>query len=226
MPAVCYTDTMSILRGLLCLLVLLAATPVLAAPDYFLKPTEQYEVLPFSGDPELKGEYYGELTGYPNLYEVVTGSPFSLTLTLVQPATPNPIPFSITVIEVLEEGQVREVASLRTSAMEQPWTERRDHTLGMTFLATTPLERDLPPGRYQVEVSTPDNIGRYGLWVGHRANPAGYFATWKRVVGVNVFFEHYLLFWFTSVFITPHLLALGFWYWWWRRRRRVPVRYA
>ncbi len=147
-----------------------------------------YEVSVMSGDVEMQAEYLGELIGYPQMYEFAIGSGRNLTLKLKQLENETPIPFSLIVVrENNNNGGVSEVGRLK--AVDAEWTVTEDSVLGLSFLESKVFSSDIDTGIYRVEVSTPENFGKYLLVVGSEDNEAGYFKTLGDIRAIQKFFD-------------------------------------
>lgn len=203
---------------------LLLAQSVAAADYFFLTPQVQYEVLSMGSDPKIEREYYGELKEYPVMYEIVSQSDFTLRALLEQPVGIEPIPLSLLVVRVLENGRVETV--VRQAARDTVWLERKDQILGMNWWGGDVYESLLKAGTYRIEVSSPLNEGKYRLTVGDTERPIGYFATWKRLLAVNDFLDRSTFSLIASYFVLVHVVVAAclwtLWRYclpWWRRRQ-------
>ena len=164
------------MKSLLVFLILFYALPVFAYDVVEPVFTEQYAPASVTSDFYTKTNYLGTLGGDAQLYEITVPVGDVLPITLQQRANRTPVPFGLLVVEVLGDGEgVREVA--RQNVPPEEWTRVKDARLGLTLLQSPTLEVALTPGTYQIEVSTPDNIGPYALSLGVDDLSPGYFAT-------------------------------------------------
>ncbi len=161
-----------------------------------------YEIVPIDTLPETKHVYLGKLDNFPIMYEVTVTEPVSLTAQLSQryKGQPEPIGFSLMMVRQDDTGGgVTEVARLRTEVSD--WTRKKDSAYGMSFWETEILSREVKPGTYRIEVSTPENIGRYRLTFGEINEPVGYFATLAQVRATQKFFGYSFMRMLTSSYI-------------------------
>jgi hypothetical protein len=64
---------------------------------------------------------------------------------------------------------------LRQNEAVAQWKKVQDSVLGINFLEGTTIQKNVSPGTYRVEVSTPDNKGAYMLVVGEEPQSNGFF---------------------------------------------------
>jgi hypothetical protein len=161
--------------GLFSVILLFSNTTLAFNPT--LKTTKvPYEVQVADSNIENEAEYLGELSGDPHMYEFAIGAKTNLVLRVSQLNSDTTIPFSLIAIkENNQNAGVTEVGRLKSS--DVVWDINRNSTLGLTFLNSQTLEAEINPGIYRVEVSTPDNLGRYMLTIGAVAVNSGYFST-------------------------------------------------
>lgn len=144
-------------------------------------PTVPYEVYEIDGFPEVERVFLGELQDFPDMYQFQSDVAFLLTVTLdAVPSESTPL-FSGIVIRDVESG-VEEVARLR--ATEATWDVVRDQVTRLERLQGPVYQAELPAGTYRIEVSTPDNQGKYWLTIGHTRSSEGYFATLGHIATV------------------------------------------
>ena len=170
---------------------------VLVVPAYAyttVEPTfpEQYEPYPVQSDFYTSTTYLSALTGEPQLYEFTVDVSDTLPLMLLQRASGRVEPLGLLVVEVLGDGKgVREVA--RQNVPPEEWQLYADPVLSIALRQTPAFEVALMPGTYQVEVSAPDNRGRYALVMGVDGTPAGYFDTLGAVRTIHSHFGYSFL---------------------------------
>jgi hypothetical protein len=207
-------------------LVLLSVASVARAYDVSVETVpEQYEVIQLSGDPEHKQTILGELSNAPEMYEVKSDHDFTLTVEIR--AVPGDLArpqFSGIIVRQKEQLGVEEVA--RMKAIDAAWTSISDGTTGLVYQAGPFFSEKVKAGTYHIEVSTPDNSGKYMLVVGNTDESAGYIDT---LHAIGVVYDFYGLGTF-AMYHSPYiyypvgivvviLLIIGTWYW--QRRNRI-----
>lgn len=139
---------------------------------------QPYQVIPVDVSDEQPADYLGSLQGYPEMYEMTVEATTTLRVELAQRFGAAPVPFALIAVEALGRDQgVKEVARLRPVA--EDWTPFKSSALGFTLLEAPVLEATVGAGTYRVEVSTPDNAGRYLLTINTDSteDTSGYFTT-------------------------------------------------
>lgn len=160
--------------------------PAFAYEVYTTAPTKPYDIIPFAEGLDIKQVYLGQLEDFPVMYESALTSTTTLTVQVSQrfQSAINPLGLALMIVRVDDkDGGVAEVARLRPSA--EDWGIRKDKVYGMTFWDSELVTKELGPGLYRIEVSTPDNIGAYALTVGEFDDWLGYFETLSRVRAVQ-----------------------------------------
>jgi hypothetical protein len=183
----------------------------------------QYEVIPILGDPVILQTILGELNNSPEMFEIVSETEFNLTVEIR--ALPNQATspeFGGIIIRVKEPRGVEEVARLR--AAETDWNTVVDSVTGLLYRAGPFWSGIVPAGTYRVEVSTPENLGKYMLVVGSSASRPGYFASLKAVALTYQFYQISRLRMFNSPYIHYPIgitVVIGLFgiTWYWQRRR-------
>lgn len=169
---------------------------------------------------EEEVQYLGNLIGDPQMYEFTIGAEASLSLKVAQEEADSTLLLSlITVKENTHNAGVAEVG--RLPAAPDELILREDTVLGMSFLESNFFTATLTPGTYRVEVSTPDNYGKYMLTIGTKPAEVGYFSTIANVRTVQKFFGKSFFAIFTSSYVKYPLgilLLLGLIYFTWRKR--------
>lgn len=151
--------------------------------------TTPYEVVELSGI-SSKQTHLGELSKYPIMYG------FTLTETDVLETqlrqinnVGEPVPFRLLLIKENAQGRgVEEV--FRFNPTSDDWVKTRDQSLGLTFWESELVSYSLEPGVYRMEVSTPENIGKYALLLGNTEESVGYFTNLKQVRLTQDFFGY------------------------------------
>lgn len=173
-------------------------------------------------DPTLAQTFYGDLSDFPHTYQIVATQPFHFFMQIAVPdieSSTNNIS-GILIKEPQGRGRVEEITRLYAKDAEwksvREWWTMDSQRMGPFF------EKDLGPGIYRFEVSTPNNHEKYVLKVGTREElTLGYFGTVSRLAGVKVFFEKSRVRVVESPLIFLPiivLVGLGMWY-----RRRVRI---
>jgi hypothetical protein len=140
------------------------------------EPPEAYDVIQVEGDPYVQREYLGDLYDYPDMYELTSDVAFTLKVRVRQHAGKQSVPFGLIVVRQNDDnGGVTEVARLNQPVAE--WVEVGESMLGMSFLEGSLIEKEITPGTYRIEVSTPDNLGAYMFIVGDEPVRNGFFAS-------------------------------------------------
>ncbi len=192
--------TKSIYSILLAVIFLFNLTPASAYNPSVNTTTIPYQVYTADSLIETRAEYLGELKGDPQMYEFTIGADTKLSARVWQLETGNPIPFSI--IAVRQNNQNAGVAEVgRLKANEIVWEKTRDSVLGLSFLKSKAFESEIGPGIYRIEVSTPDNVGKYMLTIGEKRVSSGYFGTLAEVRKIQSFFGKSIFAIFTSSYI-------------------------
>lgn len=210
---------------------LLAFVPVaLFAFNPILNTTSvPYEPMVIDGRIEEEVQYLGHLIGDPQMYEFTIGAETPLSLKVTQKEVESPLLLSlITVKENTHNAGVTEVGRLK--AQPDNLLLREDSVLGMSFLESQFFTATLTPGTYRVEVSTPENYGKYMLTIGTKPAEVGYFTTLAQVRTVQKFFDRSFLAIFTSSYVKYPLgilLLLGLIYFTWRKHNAlIALRYG
>lgn len=147
----------------------------------------QNEVLPLY-TPEISQALYGNLEGYPHMYEFMTPEKMTLFVEVLVPdielARNN---ISGIVLRVNDDGSVTDVARLR--AREASWKTFFEPFGGDSYRRGASYRGEIEPGLYRVEVSTADNIGKYVLAVGtvEDFSVGNYFSIVGKIADVKVF---------------------------------------
>lgn len=190
--------------------------------------TIPYEPMVINPRIEEGAEYLGQLLGDPQMYEFTIGVESVLSLRVAQVVTEDPLLLSlIAVKENTHNAGVVEVG--RLSAKDVTWQLAFDPVLGMKFLETQLFTATITPGTYRVEVSTPDNYGKYMLRFGTTPKEAGYFATLADIRMVQKFFDYSIFRMFMSSAVYYPLgvvLLMILIYFTWRNRELIRSRHA
>ena len=139
--------------------------------------------------PEVSQAFYGELKNFPHLFEIVATSSLPLYVHILVPDIESgKTNVSGIVLRVLNRG-VEEV--IRMNAKDSTWERMHEWFVGDTYREGPEFEKELTAGTYQIEVSSPDNLGKYVLVVGteEEFSILNYFGTVRDVYTIKVFFE-------------------------------------
>lgn len=187
-----------------------------------------YEVQTVDSNIEQEAEYLGELIGDPHMYEFSIGAKTKLVLRVSQLNTDTPIQLGLIAIkENNNNAGVTEVGRLK--AKDMVWDKKRDSTLGLSLLNSQILEAEIGPGIYRVEVSTPDNFGRYMLIIGNEEVTPGYFNTLSDIRLIQKAFGKSLFSMLVSSYIyyPVGIMVLGYFlYITWRKRDLISKKHA
>lgn len=196
----CYDVGMKYFYALLLWLVVCA--PAAAFSPVLTEVTRPYEIVTIEEEDIQNQAVLGELEGFPIMYEVTSDEPFTLQAAVRQrfQSSAEPIGFSLIAIRQNERGGgVTEVARLRPEPAD--WQRVKDARLGMSFWQSSDLLVDVEPGTYRVEISTPENMGKYLLSFGAGDVNDGYFATVAGIQRTQKFFGFSFLKLLTSSYV-------------------------
>jgi hypothetical protein len=155
-------------------LFLLSASVALAYNPIVVQPPQPYDVIPVDGDPYIEHQFLGTLEDYPEMFEIKTESSIDLKISVRQLDTDKAVPFGLIMVRQNDsDGGVSEI--LRQNEAVAEWKKVKDSILGITFLEGTTIQKNVSPGTYRIEVSTPDNKGAYMLVVGEEPQSNGFF---------------------------------------------------
>ncbi len=147
------------------------------------RPYDSYQLL---DDIPRQQTLYGDLQGFPELFQftVTATTTIPITLRAIDADEHGPL-FSLILVRDESQRGVREIS--RLAARETTWDTYRDSRTRMLYLAAPTLAPTLVPGTYRLEVSTPDNEGRYQLVFGDDPPRLGYVATWRTIRAIHDF---------------------------------------
>ena len=182
-----------------------------------------YQPLVIDARIEEEAQYLGQLIGDPHMYEFTLGAESILTLKVAQKDVETPLLLSlIAVKENTQNAGVTEVGRLAAKSAEPQLILEK--VLGMSFLESQFFTATLTPGTYRVEVSTPDNYGKYMLLVGTKPSAAGYFNTLGHIRMVQKFFDYSIFAMVRSSYVKYPLGIIfisGLLYFTWRKRALI-----
>ena len=194
-------------------------------PDF----AAQYDVVTITGEPEQQQILLGELDNAPEMYEIKSDTDFTLTAEIrAVPGDGEKPEFAGIIVRQKEVLGVEEVARMKAS--DATWAPVRDSTTGLVYLSGPFFSEKVKAGTYHIEVSTPNNTGKYILVVGNHDEGAGYFDTIHAIRVVYDFYGYGIFQMLLSAYIYYPIgivivigLIIGTWYW---SRRRPGTRYA
>jgi hypothetical protein len=188
-----------------------------------------YQVITISGEPEQQQIFLGELDNAPEMYEIKSKTDFTLTAEIrsIPGETAKP-DFSGIIVRQKEVLGVEEVA--RMKATDSAWTPVRDKVTGLVYQSGPFFSQKVKAGTYHIEVSTPNNAGKYMLVVGDKDDGSGYIDTLHAIGLVYDFYGYGLFHILLSAYVYYPIgivlvlaLSLATWF---SVRRRTPVRHA
>jgi hypothetical protein len=165
------------------MLLLVGAAPALAFSPVMTEVNRPYELVTIGEQVIQTQDYLGELTGFPVMYEITSDESFTLQAQVKQRYQSGLEPLAFSVIVIKQDargGGVTEVARLRPESAD--WQLLKDPQLGFRLWAGEVLATAVEPGTYRIEVSTPENLGKYLLSFGTAETDDGYF---KSLAGVR-----------------------------------------
>jgi len=115
-------------------------------------------------NPEVSKAFYDTLNGNPRTYTIESQTPFLLYLNLLVPESSNPQGRYSAVVYRLDTGKRVELAKLNSSSVE--WKEFYEEYGGDYYLWGPEHEEKVPEGRYEIDVFSSDNQGKYVLAIG------------------------------------------------------------
>lgn len=161
-----------------------------------------YEIVTLDNDLQSKQDYLGELVDYPVMYEITAADTFPLTVLVRQPyrSDSEPTPLSLIVIRKNDTGGgVTEIMRMKSSAPD--WQVVKDTALGLTLWQNAKLTKEVGAGVYRIEISTPENSGRYLLTFGENGKSGGYFSTLSGIYATQKHFGYSMLHMFLSSYV-------------------------
>ena len=118
--------------------------------------------------PEISKAYYGSLSGKPATYRIKSTEPFRLYVNILVPDMEG-IDKDISV-KILKQGAV--ISFL--NGIEHDWSQFYEPFAGDHYFRGSEYVKEQDAGTYEIEVYSPDNLGKYVLAIGDReAFPLG-----------------------------------------------------
>lgn len=178
-----------LLRSTILSLLLCVVPQFAAAQSSFLDFDVPYVV--YQIDTYTDGQwYYSELIDHPEMYGFSLSATTTVHFAIAAVDHTDRAPgFSGILVE--DEGQrgVREVG--RFLANDASWNVFTDSRTKMEYRTGPRMSTTLGPGEYRVEVSTPNNVGRYVLKLGTATTPqSGYIQALREIRATQDFHGH------------------------------------
>ncbi|MEK7462436.1 MAG: hypothetical protein AAB618_02580 [Patescibacteria group bacterium] len=200
------------MRYLLLTLVLLTSVSFAYAYNPIpAEPTEAYSLIEIEGDPYVERSYLGDLEDAPDMYELKTDVAITLKMQVMQRSNKKAQPFGLIIVRQNDiDGGVAEI--VRQNEPLEKWTKERSQMLGMRFLTAPVLEKEITPGTYHIEVSTPDNKGSYMLLVGEEPVSSGYFKALAQIFKTqhHFGFTPFHLIFSSYIYLTLVIIGIGY----------------
>jgi hypothetical protein len=152
-----------------------------------MKPKDQTIIIPIV-EPEVSQEFFGRLAGFPHTFEFETAEKQAFKAEVyVSDEVEQKDDASIIIVKKERRG-VSEIG--RTRIKEQSWQSTYDALFVESFRAGGKLEAELQPGKYTLEVSSPNNDALYRLVLGTEKVKRGYFSDVRALFEVKALFGH------------------------------------
>lgn len=117
--------------------------------------------------PEISQAFYATLDGTPDQYTIEAAGEFELYLNLLVPDRPQAgKDFSAAVFQAIPGGHHNLLFILDGTA--HPWPKYYEPFAGDRYLKGPEHSETVPAGSYRIQVSSPDNRGKYVLAVGRK----------------------------------------------------------
>ena len=151
--------------------------------------SQPYEIVPIEAVPPVQHNYLGTLEEFPVMYELVSEEPFTFAAQVSQSTGVELQPLSLLLIRKNDRnGGVAEVTRM-TIAPDQ-WVTRKDNKLGLTLVTSPVISESVEAGTYRIEVSSPDNQGKFLLTIGEEATTPGYFSELSAIRQTQSYFGY------------------------------------
>lgn len=182
---------------------------------------ERYEDTIIVEEPEIQRSYFGILDNFPHTYRLTAEEPFILSVALYEPDD-REVALDKSLIIVKDEKRQGVSLVARLAAGEASWEPYIDRIGNDHYRSGGIWSGELPEGTYLVEVSTPDNRGKYMLSVGTE-RPWGIRAYVGAIADLFLV-KRFLGQSYLSVLLSPLVYAplgvvflMGISWWYWRR---------
>lgn len=140
------------------------ALALLAGTAFAHQPRFPDEGMTEVRNPEVSQAFYAELKGEPDLYCIADKDPFQLYVQLLVPDIPDVTTDYVAELFSGSDTNRKVIARLDGPAAE--WTEFFEPFAGDRYFTGPEFSTLVGPGDYFVEVTSPDNLGKYVLVVG------------------------------------------------------------
>ena len=198
--------------------ILLMPLFVFASPITIPEDQHAVEVIE---DVAMPQEFFGTLNGFPHTYSFETEEEVSFTAHVYE-HTSDAVEDTTLLLVKEEKRGVTEIG--RTQGNNDGWSEVHDAVFAESFKKGGVIETTLAPGRYRLEVSSPNNDSRYRLVLAETDVSYGYWSALSTLVAVKSHFGSSLM----TVFISPLVyvpllvtLVFGGLYVWYVRKNRI-----
>lgn len=164
------------MKSIVIILAFLFALPAAAFSPVVSEPSIPYEAMMIENvDPYKERILLGDLEQFPDMYELVFDKAVDFKIQLKQRNVGTLSPFSLLMVKVNDDGSVSEVFRHQTPI--EKWSYVNDMMLGFNLREDEPLMKNIEPGTYRIEVSTPVNEGAYMLILGDETVKVNFFST-------------------------------------------------
>jgi len=116
--------------------------------------------------PEISRAFYDELGGEPRLYRIESEKEFDLYVNLLVPKNSNPDGRYSANVYQINNGQHILLTKVDGDSVE--WKEFYEPFGGDSYFMGPEWKRTVPAGKYEIEVFSADNRGKYVLAVGEK----------------------------------------------------------
>jgi len=116
--------------------------------------------------PEISRAFYHELSGQPRSYFINADKAFDLYLNLLVPKNTNANGRYSARVYRLDDGKRALLANVKAESVV--WQEFYEPFGGDTYVKGPEFKQNVPAGRYEIEVYSADNRGKYVLAVGEK----------------------------------------------------------
>lgn len=177
-----------IITSLYILLIGLFTSSVFAYEVILEDVTIPYEAVQLLGNHQQTKIILGELQDVPEMYEVVieATSTLSIAIRAVPKKDQQPV-FSSIIIKQKEIRGIEEIA--RLSATDATWNRLVDRSTGLAFLSGPNFTGTVTPGTYKIEVSNPNNQGKYLLILGSDDDNQSYVESLRAIITTYEFYD-------------------------------------
>lgn len=179
-----------------------------------------YEVRSIEESLTVEQWYLGELTQFPEMYEIGLIATTSLPISLKIPATEDVTQMRPTLLIVrdVDPRGVEEV--MRVPFEATGWIKETDIRSGLAYFASPPLTVELAAGVYRIEVSSPNNLGKYMLVMGSDVTRPSWGVSFATVRSLYDFYgvskmlmvRSPVLYYPLGIIVVLGLLVLMWWY--------------